>query len=193
MRNLFRIASMLATACAVCAQQPNTVTVNVSTTQPVAAGTASFAIQFAETNLASTVDSALGVMGNAGVTASNLTGISVSISQGFIVTQYDFTLAVPASQFSAARDKLIAVQRNLVNSNTQFIGWTTSYAASDEDTANALQQALPGLLAQAKLQAGALAAAISLNLGAVQSVTAPTISKNTLTLGIGLTVTYVVQ
>ncbi len=193
MRSIIRAIVALAVTSPIIAQPPATVTANVSTVQPASAGTATFTVQFVDASLSSTIDSALGVLGGAGVVASHLTEISVSLNQGFVITQYDFTLNVPASQFTSVRDKLIAAQRSLANVNTQGMGWSTSYTASSEDTARALQQALPGLLAQAKQQAGVLASAIGMTAGAVQSISAPTVTNTGLTLLIALTVTYALQ
>ncbi len=180
-------------ACTLAAQQPTTVTANVSATQNVAAGTATFRIQFLDTNLASTVDTALAVLTGTGASTSNLAAVSISISQGFVITEYDFTVPVPAGQFTTVRDRLIAIQRSLQSVTTQGLGWSTSYTASDADITQALQAALPGLLAQAKQQAGILASALGMSVGTVQSVSAPAISNNALSVVIGLAVTYTVQ
>ena len=193
MRFLVWSSVLFVSACTLSAQQPTTVTANVSTTQNIAAGTATFQVQFLDTNLASTVDTAVGALKDTGAGVSNLTGVSVSISQGFVITQYDFTVAVPAGQFAALRDRLIAIQRSLQTANTQGLGWSTTYTASNDDTTQALQTALPGLLAQARQQAGVLASALGMTVVAVQSVSAPAITPSGLSVVIGLTVTYTVQ
>jgi len=172
------------------AQQPNTVTATVSTTRNVAAGTATFRIQFLDTNLSSVVDTPLNLMQDLGLTAAHLAGVSISISQGFVITQYDFALPVPAAQFGTTRDRLITVQRGLQTSTTQAVGWTTAYSASAEETAAALEQALPALLEQARRRAELVAASIGMTLGAVQSASAPAVTASGLSLQIGLTVTY---
>ena len=193
MRPVFFIASALATICALPAQQPKTVIANVAVIQPVSAGTATFSVQFLDANASSTLDTALGVLKDTGVAASHLTAISVSVSQGFIVTQYDFTYAVPAAEFTSTRDKLIAAQRSLQSVTTQGLGWTTAYSATAEDKKGALQQALPDLLARAREQAEVLASAIGLHVGTVQSVAAPAITESGLSLSVGLSVTYTVE
>ncbi|MFN0169812.1 MAG: hypothetical protein ACKV22_25600 [Bryobacteraceae bacterium] len=187
-------AAVLAAVCIASAQQlPNTVSASVSTILPASTGTATFSIQFVDANLASTVDTALGVLSDSGAATSNLTGISVSISQGFILTQYEFAVPVPASQFSTTRDRLIAIQRSLQNSATQGLGWTTAYTANADDRLRALQQALPSLLEKARQQAEVLAAGISRTLGPVRSVSAPEITSSGLSLFVGTTVTYDLQ
>jgi uncharacterized protein YggE len=182
--------TVMADAFSLFAQQPNSVSVTVSSTQASSAGTAAFRVQFVDANLSSTVDTALGVLSSTGIAASNLTGISVAINQGFVVTQYDFTLAVPATQFTTTRDRLIAAQRSLANVNTQGIGWTTAFSLSEEDVSRTFEQALPALLEKARQQAGVLARAISLSVGALQSVSAPAVTHTGLNVAVTLTVTY---
>lgn len=174
------------------AQQPNTVSATVSTTQALTAATASFQVQFLDASLSSTVDTAIGVVGGAGASAANLTGVSVSISQGFVVTQYDFLVAVPADQFAATRDKLIAAQRAVANVNTQAVSWSTSYAVSEEVANRALEQAMPNLLNQARQQAGVLAAAMGAKLGDIVTMSAPAIATTALNASVTLTATFAV-
>ncbi len=174
-------------------QQPNTVSVTVSTPQPVTLGTATFRAQFLDASLNSTLDSALGVLGSSGAAAANLSGVSVSINQGFVVTQYDFAIIVPAAQFAATRDKLLAAQRAIANVNSQAIGWTSSYSATDEDAAKTLEQAMPNLLSQAKQQAGVLAGAMGAKLGNIVAMSAPAPVNSGLSLVVSATVTYSVQ
>lgn len=151
------ILIVLAAAAGLCARQPNTVTASVSKTQAIAAGTALFSVQLVEATLASNVDSALAALGPVGVSASQLNGVSVEISQGFIVSTYNFRIPVPAAGFTATRDKLITVQRNLANSQTQAIGWSSVQTPTNEDLAAALQQAMPSLLEKARQRADILA------------------------------------
>jgi len=193
MRSLFLLFVLTTPWIALRAQPPNTVTATVSTTQPAPAGTANLRIQFFDANLASTIDAALGVLGGVGVTAANLTGISVSISQGFVITQYDFLLPVPAAEFAAARDRLISAQRNLATSTSQGLTWSSTVAASDEEITRALQQAMPRLVAQARAQAAVLAAAVEKSAGDVISIATPAVTNSGLNLVIGLTVTYALQ
>lgn len=174
------------------AQQPNTVSATVSTTQALTAATASFQVQFLDASLSSTVDTAIGVVGGAGASAANLTGVSVSISQGFVVTQYDFLVAVPADQFAATRDKLIAAQRAVANVNTQAVSWSTSFAVSEEVANRALEQAMPNLLNQARQQAGVLAAAMGAKLGDIVTMSAPAIATTALNASVTLTATFAV-
>ncbi len=174
-------------------QQPNTVSVTVSTPQPVTLGTATFRAQFLDASLNSTLDSALGVLGSSGAATANLSGVSVSINQGFVVTQYDFAIIVPAAQFAATRDKLLAAQRAIANVNSQAIGWTSSYSATDEDAAKTLEQAMPNLLSQAKQQAGVLAGAMGAKLGNIVAMSAPAPVNSGLSLVVSATVTYSVQ
>ena len=171
-------------------QQPNTVSVTVSTPQPVTLGTATFRAQFLDASLNSTLDSALGVLGSSGAAAANLSGVSVSINQGFVVTQYDFAIIVPAAQFAATRDKLLAAQRAIANVNSQAIGWTSSYSATDEDAAKTLEQAMPNLLSQAKQQAGVLAGAMGAKLGNIVAMSTPALVNSGLNLVVSATVTY---
>lgn len=170
-------------------QPSNTVTASVSASVPVTAGTATFTVQFLDANLSSSVDTAVGVLSNSGITATNLMGVSVSLNQGFVITQYDFSLAVASSEYGATRDKLIAAQRAIANVQSQALSWRTAYAATSEATDQALQQALPGLLEKAKQQADVLAAAIGAKTTTVQSLT-PTVSPNGLNVLVGLLVSY---
>ena len=160
------------------AQQPNTVTAYVSLTRTIATGTAQFQIQFVEATLASTVDSAVTALASAGVAPSHLTGISVAISQGFVLTTYNFLLRVPSAEFSATRDKLIAIQRTLASSQTQGIGWSSVQVPSDDELTAALQLAMPALIAKAKGRAALLAEAMPATLGAVTQLTTPAISPD---------------
>jgi len=170
-------------------QQVNTVTASVSTSVPATVGTATFTVQFLDASLASSVDSALNVLSNAGINSSHLSGVSVSLSQGFVITQYDFVLPVPSSEYAATRDRLIAAQRALANVQTQALSWSTSYSATEEAIAKALETALPGLLEKARRQADVLAAAIGVKATAVQSLS-PSVSPNGLNLTISLFVSY---
>jgi hypothetical protein len=174
------------------AQQPNTVTASVSTTQLITTGTVVFDVQFQDVNLSSTVDSAVAVLSSAGISASNLVDVSVAVNQGYVVTTYNFRLTQPGGQLAATRDKFIAIQRTLANSQTQAIGWSGSQIPSDDELATALQQALPGLLAQAKTRAATLATAMNATLGAVTTLTAPSVTPSGATLTIGLTASYAV-
>ena len=173
--------------------QPNTVSATVSTMQPVTLGTATFRAQFLDASLNSTLDTALGVLGASGATAANLSGVSVSINQGFVITQYDFAIMVPVAQFAATRDRLLAAQRAIATVNTQAIGWTSSYNATDEDAAKLLEQAMPNLLGQAKQQAGVLAGAMGAKLGNIVAISTPALVNSGLNLLVSATVTYSVQ
>ncbi len=56
MRSSILSAALLASACSLGAQQPNTVSTTVFITQQAALGTASFQVQFLDANSNSTVD-----------------------------------------------------------------------------------------------------------------------------------------
>lgn len=176
------------------APTPNTVTVTVATTQPAAAGTATFRIQFLDANLNSTLDSALNVLRETGASASTLTGTSASPSQqGFIITQYEFTVNVPVDQFAATRDKLIAATRAIANVNSQAISWDSTYRPTPAEQAKALEAALPTLLEQAAKQAAPLAAAMGGKTGKIVAMAAPAIVPEGLDLTVSATVTYAVE
>ncbi|MBI2690071.1 MAG: SIMPL domain-containing protein [Acidobacteria bacterium] len=180
----------LAFSAALFAQQPNTVQASVSISQSITTGNAVFNIQFLDAGSATTVDSAVGALSSAGVAASQLSNVSVSISQGFVVTTYTFTTPVPAGQFTAMRDKLIAIQRTLSNSNSQALGWSTVFVPTDDEVSSALQAAMPALLNLAKQRAGTLAQAMNATLGAVVSLSAPTIVPSGPALSVSLSATY---
>lgn len=192
MRVLRVVAAWLGLVFVLGAQQPNTVSATVSTTQALTAATANFQVQFLDASLSSTVDTAIAVVGGTGASAANLTRVSVSISQGFVVTQYDFLVSVPADQFAATRDKLIAAQRAVANVNTQAVSWSTSYAVSEEVANRALEQAMPNLLIQARQQAGVLAAAMGAKLGDIVTMSAPAIATTALNASVTLTATFAV-
>ncbi|MBK5290469.1 MAG: SIMPL domain-containing protein [Acidobacteriia bacterium] len=192
MRLFSTIVFFLAGVCVVSAQ-PAKVTANVSVTQTAAAGTASFLIQFLDANLSSTIDTPLGVLKDTGLAASHLSEISVALNQGFVVTTYDFTLNLPAEQYAATRDRLIAIQRSMQTTTSQALGWSTSFSASEEEMSKALEQALPALLVSARAKAALLATAIGKTLGEVESVSAPMVNSTGLSLVIGLTASYFVQ
>ena len=172
------------------AQQPNTVTANVSISQSITTGTAVFTVQFIDASSSSAVDSAVGVLSSAGLAASHLSDVSVALSQGYILTTYNFTLPVPAGQFTATRDKFIAIQRTLANSQTQAIGWSSSFIPTDDEVATALQQALPALMTRAKVRAASLAAAMNATLGPVVTLSAPAIAPSGASLTVSLDATY---
>lgn len=174
------------------AQQPNTVTANVSLSQAVTTGTAVFFVQFLDAGAASTVDSAVSALSSAGVGASDLVDVAVELNQGFVVTTYNFKMRVASGQQGATRDKFIAIQRTLANSQTQAIGWSSSVIPTDDEISTALQEALPNLLALAKTRAGALAVAMNASLGAVVTLTAPTIEPTGATVTVSLGATYAV-
>ena len=176
------------------AQQTNTVTANASVTRNVAPSVASFQIQFYDTSLTSTVDSAVSGLSSVGVTASQLADVSVALNQGYIVSTYTFAVNVPAGQFGATRDKLIALQRSMASAQSQAVSWSSSMTPSEDDIAAAVEQALPALLAQAKQRAGVLATAMNATLGGLVQLTAPAVSglagpRVTFTLGATYAVT----
>ena len=182
----------LALAAGLAAQQPNTVTANVALTQAITAGAALFRVQLVEATLTSNVDSAIAALAPAGVSPSQLNGVSVAISQGFVITTYDFRVPVPAAEFAATRDKLITVQRNLANSQTQGIGWSSAQTPTDEQLATALQQAMPSLMEKARQGASLPAQAMNATLGAVVQRSAPAIAPEGPTGTVSLTATYAV-
>lgn len=162
-------------AAGLAAQQPNTVTATASVTRNVAASTASFQIQFYDTSLSSTLDSAVSGLSAVGVAPSQLSQVSVELNQGFVVSTYTFTVVVPAGQLGATRDKLITLQRSLSNSQSQAVSWTSSLIPNDDDIAAAVEQAVPALLAQAKQRAGVLATAMNATLGSLVQLTTPAV------------------
>jgi hypothetical protein len=172
------------------ASPPATVAATVSATVPATAGTATFTIQLLDASLTANLDGALSVLQDTGASASTLTGIAVSISQGLIVTQYNFSVRVPASGFAATRDRLLAIQRSLQNSTSRAVGWSTVYTPGDEDLVNAVREAMPGLMERARAKAEVLAAQLDKKLGAVQSISAPEVISSGLSLLVTATVTY---
>jgi len=182
----------LALAAGLAAQQPNTVTASVAVTQNIPAGTALFRVQLVETSISSTVDSALAALTPAGISASQLASVSVEISQGFLLTTYDFRVPVPAGEFASTRDKLITVQRNLTTSQTQGIGWSSSQSNTDEQLTAALQQAIPGLMEKVRQRAEILAVAMNATLGAVVQLSAPAVSPDGPTVTVSLSATFAV-
>lgn len=183
---------VLCLAASLAAQQPNTVTANVEITQPVTTATATFRIQFVEATLASTVDSALAGLASIGVAASQLNSVSVALSQGFVITTYDFVLRVPAGEFTATRDKLITLNRTLGNSQTQALGWNSTRTPSDEELATALETAMPTLLDRARQRAALLAKAMNATLGNIVTLSAPAVSPDGPAVNVSLTATYAV-
>jgi uncharacterized protein YggE len=193
MRSLPLAFFLLVSAAAIQAQQPNTVSTTVSVNRLVTAGTATFDVQFLDASLNSTLDSALTLLSGAGASAANLVGVSVRLDQGFVVTQYDFSIVAGASEYTAVRDKLIAALRALGNSNTQAIGWNVTYSVTDEEAARTLEQALPGLLERAKTQATVLATAMGARLGKVSSIATPSLVRNGLSVAVTAAVTYLLE
>lgn len=183
---------LLAAAAGLFAQQPNTVTASVSHQQQITTSTAVFQIQLVDASLNSTVDSAAGVLSSVGVNSSHLTDVSVAISQGYLLTTYSFTLPVASGDFGAVRDKLLTVQRNLSNSQTQGLGWSSAQVPNDDELASALELAMPALLDKAKRKAGLLAAAMHVNLGDVVTLSAPAVTPSGATVTVALTATYAV-
>ena len=193
MRYLIFISALLVSSLAAQAQQPNTVSTTVSTTQPVAASTAVITVQFYDAGLNSTLDTALAVVGSTGANAANLTASSVYLNQGFLITEYDFTIKVPFGEFTATRDKLVAVQRTLATSNTQGLDWTNAYTISDDDTAKALESALPGLIDKGRAQASVLAAAMGAKLGKLSAISTPDPVKTGLSATLTAKVTFLIE
>ena len=189
MRTIFLV---LVLAAALPAQLPNTVTASVAVTQAITAGTALFRVQLVEATLTSNIDSALAVLAPTGISASQLNGVNVEISQGFIVSTYDFRVPVPAAEFAATRDKLITVQRALANSQTQGIGWSSTQTPTDEQLATALQQAMPSLMEKARQRANFLSQAMNATLGAVVQLSAPAVAPVGPIVTVSLTATYAV-
>lgn len=169
---------------------PNTVTATVSSVRSTSAGTATFQVQILDASLNASVDSAIALGASSGATAANLVGVSASISQGLIVSRYDFNVVVPASDYAATRDKLIAAQRGLATSNSQAIGWTVSYNVSDSELASSLEALLPGLIERARKQADTLAAAIGRTVDQVSGVGVPSLSYSGLQVFATVAVTY---
>lgn len=175
------------------AQTPNTASATVSTTRSASTGTATFQIQVLDASLNANLDAAIAIVASSGASTANLAEVSASVSQGFVVSRFDFNVTVPASEYAATRDKLIAAQRALANSSSQAKAWTVSYTVSDEALASALQQALPGLLERARAQADALAAAIGRSVDKVANLGVPVLSNSGLGVFISLTATYSLQ
>lgn len=171
----------------------NTVSATASTVQAMAAASANFRVQFLDANLNSTIDTALGVVGGAGASAANLSGVAVAVQQGFVVTTYEFLVVVPAGEFAATRDKLIAAQRAIANVNTQAISWTTSYTLAEDGAAKALELAMPRLLESARQQAGVLAAAMGARPGSIVAISSPALAAAGLNATVSATVTFAVE
>jgi hypothetical protein len=129
------------------------------------------------------------VLRAAGVEALHLTGMNVAISQGFLLTTYDFAMRVPAEFFIERRDQLVTLQRNLANSQSQAIGWSSVWLAAEEEKNAAMEAALPGLLEKAGARAAQVAAAMGGTLGEVDALSAPAAAGT----GLNLTPTYLVQ
>ncbi len=183
----------LAAAASLFAQTvPNTVSAAATVTQVIPASTAVFDIQLVDATLTSSVDSAVATLTPAGVTAANLSSVNVAISQGFVLTTYNFRLTVGAAELGATRDKIIAIQRTLSNSQTQGLGWSTNLRPSNEDLARALELAMPELLTRAKQRAQLLAAAMNATLGAVTNLSAPAVDPAGASVTVSLTATYAV-
>ena len=191
MRFLF-VSLALAASLFAQSQQPNTVSAAATVTQAIPASNAVFDIQFVDATLTSSVDSAATALAPVGVTAANLSSVNVAISQGFILTTYNFRLSVPAAELGATRDKIIAVQRTLSNSQTQGLGWSSNLRPSNDDLAKALELAMPELLARAKQRAELLAAAMNATLGAVANLSAPAVDPAGASVTVSLTATYAV-
>ena len=189
MRTIFLV---LVLAAALPAQLPNTVTASVAVTQAITAGTALFRVQLVEATLTSNIDSALAVLAPTGISASQLNGVNVEISQGFVVSTYDFRVPVPAAEFAATRDKLITVQRVLANSQTQGIGWSSTQTPTDEQLAAALREAMPSLMEKARQRASFLAQAMNATLGTVVQLSAPAVAPDGPIVTVSLTATYAV-
>lgn len=186
------ILLLLAAAACAFAQQPNTVTASVSHQQQITTSTAVFQIQLVDASLNSTVDSAAGVLASVGVNSSHLTDVSVAISQGYLLTTYNFTLPVASGDFAATRDKLLTVQRNLSNSQTQGLGWSSSQIPTDDELASALELAMPALLEKAKRKASLLATAMHANLGDIVTLSAPAVAPTGATVTVTISATYAV-
>ncbi len=168
----------------------NTVTATVSTVRSASAGTATFQVQILDASLNASVDSAIALGASSGASAANLAGVSASISQGLIVSRYDFNMVVPASEYAGTRDKLLAAQRGLAASNSQAIGWTVSYSVSDSELAGGLEAVLPGLLERARKQADTLAGAIGRSVDQVVNLGVPSLSNSGLQVFATVSVTY---
>jgi hypothetical protein len=195
MRSLLLASVLFVSTLAAVAQQPNTVSTSVTTTQSITPGTAVFTVQFYDTSLSSTLDSALTVVGNTGANAGNLTSSSVYFNQNqtFLITEYDFTIKVPAGEFTATRDKLLALQRTLATSNTQGLDWTNAYTITDDDAAKALESALPGLIDKARAQATVLATAMGAKLGKLSAISTPAPVTSGLSATLSANITFLIE
>ena len=174
----------------VTAQIPNTVSATASLTRAVTGGTATFQIQVLDTSLSASVDTAVRIGSAGGASADNLADVQVSLNQGFIVSQYTFSVKVAAADFASTRDRLLAAQRSLSSSSTQFLSWSVDYNVTDDDQAAALQAALPALLDRSRKQADALAAAMGRTVDKIVSLSTPAVVQNGLQLGLSLSATY---
>ncbi len=179
-------------SCFAFAQQPNTVTATVSGVQPATGGTAVFRIQFLSAALTSTVETAVSAVGSLGLSASNLTSVSVALSQGVVASQYDFTLRTPAPEFVAKRDAVIALQRAQTSASTA-VGWSVSYEVEEAEMARVRKEALAGLLERARADAESLASAMGRGLGALTAIATPAVFRNGLEVTVTLTASYAVQ
>jgi hypothetical protein len=187
------ISTLSLLACAALAQEPNTVTASVSSTLTAAGGTAVFRVQFLDAAASSTVETAANAVGSTGASAANLASVNVALSQGVVVTQYDFLVRVPASEYAGRRDALIALQRSLQNSTSQALGWEVNYEVTDAEIARVKKEATSGLLERAREDAEALAAAMGKTLGTLSTLVAPAVTRTDLQLQVTLSATYTVQ
>jgi hypothetical protein len=175
------------------AQTPNTVTTTATVTKAATAGNAIFQVQFLDTSLSANIDGALAVIGGAGASAENLSAVTVSISQGFLVTAHTFSVSVPAGSYAATRDKLIAAQRTLSNSNSQGLSWSVSYTPSPDDSARMLREALPGLVERTRSDAESLAGAMGKSVDQLVALSTPPVSASGLQVSVAITATYSVK
>jgi len=187
-----RYALLLLTAAGLFAQQPNTVAASVSIVQPVTTANTIFRIQLVDATQSPTVDTAVTALTPVGVQANQLTNVDVAISQGFVLTTFTFRLVVPTAEAAATRDKLIAVQRTLSISQTQGLGWTSTQNPSADELTTALQQALPALLNLARQRATLLAQAMNATLGALQTLSTPSVAAEGPTVTVSLSAAYAI-
>lgn len=193
MKNLVLIGTIFCCAAAAQTPPPNTLKVPASLKVNLAPSEVVFQIDFADTTRS--LDAAVTLLKDAGISASNLVSFSTGTTQtGVFYFVYSFELPVPFASFGATRDRLETLRRNLANTVSISYG-TLPATASADDIQLAREKALPDLIAQARQKAPALAlaAALRANVGSVLAVDETDPLSNGLTTTFSLSVTFATQ
>jgi DNA-binding FrmR family transcriptional regulator len=144
---------------------------NVSLNSTVQPDEAFFSVT-ANTTFEMNLDTLIGILQKAGISASDLAGQGIDSGysrESRFENRYNFEFTAAPSRMQEIAGKLNAIQQNLPDGVTQ-LQFSANLRASQKAINDARLRLLPDLIAEARQRAEALARLSGLNLGAIESI-----------------------